>query len=539
MPRRKIGLTLVFVWSLLALGISCQAIWILNRFGRALGPTAVAEGHTKKPRIPKGRVQTGALSAIAFSPDGTLLAGGDEWVHLWDIATKKELSKADPNYDAREVCKYLAFSPDSTKLVSVHEAQRLDRPRSYIALWGVTPDKKLLPIKTLLARNSAAGDPPTLVCFAEFSPDSKCVIGATPDGAIFVWEVATGEELAQVDGGVAASFADDGKTVVAVSSIGQITRWQVRARKVVQFPKKSHSARFIYTHGVTFDPKNGRVAVRDLNSLAIMDTATGNTLKIIGFRDELACSAFSPAKGILAVTEYTACRIWFFDSITGNLCSSVARARRPGQIAFSWNGAFLGWVEDEAVIIEDLATLLAAGKKPGSFPDTAPPNLRVAAEVVVKRALYELASTSTTPETLAVRIVAGAERATPKVELVLQLHNAGDQALRIRVDHLPCLFLVGPGAINVPVRPGPLLPGSVQEPEVIVLRPTESYSLKIRSLDSFGSRSFWLLPGEYELHASYFTEVSPSPKGSTDAGNGFGYVTVWASPVKLVVRRGK
>jgi WD40 repeat protein len=58
----------------------------------------------------------GWMEQKAFSPDGSLLAGaGDDGLHLWDVATGKELLRR-PAPDARMEC--VAFSPDGRQVAT-------------------------------------------------------------------------------------------------------------------------------------------------------------------------------------------------------------------------------------------------------------------------------------------------------------------------------------------------------------------------------------------------------------------------------------
>jgi WD40 repeat protein len=59
----------------------------------------------------------GAVSAVAFAPDGSRLASGsaDGTVRLWDVAAGKQLRQWTGH---RAGVKAVAFSPDTTKLAS-------------------------------------------------------------------------------------------------------------------------------------------------------------------------------------------------------------------------------------------------------------------------------------------------------------------------------------------------------------------------------------------------------------------------------------
>src|SRR5262249_59589566 len=61
----------------------------------------------------------GAVSAVAFSPDGTTLASGgdDDTVRLWDLATHRQIGRPFTGHGG-SVVNSVAFSPDGKTLAS-------------------------------------------------------------------------------------------------------------------------------------------------------------------------------------------------------------------------------------------------------------------------------------------------------------------------------------------------------------------------------------------------------------------------------------
>ncbi|MFF9603607.1 trypsin-like peptidase domain-containing protein [Streptomyces sp. NPDC014684] len=195
-----------------------------------------------------------ALCAGAFSPDGRLLAGGDQngEAHLWDVASgrvRAVLPAHGQDYD----CAF-AFSPDGrtlayggadgrVRLWNVPEA----RPRGAPLVHGeppwtevesvaFSPDGRTLAtagtgtlrlwdVATGRQRGSAVTVDGEIRSVA-FSPDSELLAGATTDatgGKIQLWDVGTGRqqaELSRDDGLVwAVAFSPDGDTLASVGSM--------------------------------------------------------------------------------------------------------------------------------------------------------------------------------------------------------------------------------------------------------------------------------------------------------------------------------
>jgi hypothetical protein len=179
---------------------------------------------------------------------------------------------------------------------------------------------------------------------------------------------------------------------------------------------------------------------------------------------------------------------------------------------------------------------------------TDPKGVHLHLKVVAKKDTYALDLGGKTPEEFA-KLLAEAEKTSsfppaPAVDLVVELRNTGDKALRVWIggdDSELVLHVTGKAARNLTARLG--IGKKHQGPQIVNLPAGKTHDFPLRRLStaSYFSRlevvrhSYWTKPGEYTLTASYHTAVSPAPKKAKGAGNGFGHVTVKSAPVKLKV----
>jgi WD40 repeat protein len=174
---------------------------------------------------------------VAFSPNGKLLAcatwyekalgargGPDEKVvRLLEAATGKEVRQLQGHGKGILA---VAFSPDGKTLA----AGGIDRT---VRLWEVDTGKEILQLKghgpnpgPVFGEESAYRDGVTSVAFCG---DSKLLASAGRDGAIRLWEVATGKELHQFPGGSVA-LSPDGKLLASPA----LRLWETATGKELQ-----------------------------------------------------------------------------------------------------------------------------------------------------------------------------------------------------------------------------------------------------------------------------------------------------------------
>jgi hypothetical protein len=128
----------------------------------------------------------------------------------------------------------------------------------------------------------------------------------------------------------------------------------------------------------------------------------------------------------------------------------------------------------------------------------------------------------------------------PAVDVSLELTNNTDKELTVWVGGDATsldLDLKGPGAVSI--APKVFFTREFRGPKPVTLEAGKSTNMPIASL-SYGFRNaskfaYWTEAGDYTLGATFTTAVSPAPKGSDDAGNGFGKVKLTAEPIKIKV----
>jgi outer membrane protein assembly factor BamB len=178
---------------------------------------------TAKARLLNDFTGTNAALALAFSPDGALLALGT-WrgtVNVLDLATGKALP-APPGH--KDFLAAVAFAPNGRYLVSAggsefKPARNGSRTSGEVKLWDVAGRKEF-------------GQPTghtDKVTSAAFSPDSKTLATASADRTVRLWDVATGTERAVLRGHTDAvwsvAFSPDGNTVISAGWDRTVRLW--------------------------------------------------------------------------------------------------------------------------------------------------------------------------------------------------------------------------------------------------------------------------------------------------------------------------
>jgi WD40 repeat protein len=323
--------------------------------GLAAAPGARAQ--ELKERAPlKGHTE--AVYAVAFSPDGMLLASACQgyaqptntrWgeIRLWDVARGREVAtfRGHPEGIGR-----LAFSPDGQVLATASS--------DGVKLWSVASPGKELATRSGIApplcclafsadgkKLGAAGA--SAVCvwdmgsvkvlssftrrvpgwWAAFGPDLTMI--ASPDYEdVDLWDVAAGRErLALLDhrGSVhRVAFSGDGKTLVVASCrmgegrawFGEVRLWDLPAGKERTTWKTRVG--FVRELALSGDGKTlamlGEKLINTADELELLDAATGRLLGAFSFkRDRIGarCLAFSQdGKHVAVGCDDSTVRLW-------------------------------------------------------------------------------------------------------------------------------------------------------------------------------------------------------------------------------------
>jgi serine/threonine protein kinase/WD40 repeat protein/tetratricopeptide (TPR) repeat protein len=198
--------------------------WVVRAFAFSPDGRSFATG-SSPPQIPTGELRlwdtstgrllfppipyTNFVSAIAFHPDGKLVATGDYsgLVRTWDVATGREIGRP---LAQGAIVLALSFSPDGKMLAVGLALDRTIKPGT--RLWDATTRQ---PIGDLLP---STGNVTRIV----FRPDGRALL-AGDHRSTRLWDTIRGQELTeQFMDEVAGGFRHDGRAFLAVGEDGAV-----------------------------------------------------------------------------------------------------------------------------------------------------------------------------------------------------------------------------------------------------------------------------------------------------------------------------
>ncbi len=224
-------------------------------------------------------IRPSAIGRLAFSPDGTILAGGeardsDDFslaaIHLWDVARGHELHRI-PAHQQRVAA--LSFSPDGKALASTGA-------EPVIRLWDVATGHEAF----------AQPGHRSAVRSLTISPADGTVFTGGDDGTIRRWDPSSGRELgkiAQLGGPVQTlAVAPDGKTLLVVGPMhanpppaGWISLWSVTEHREIR--RLAHIRDQLAWQYVAYSPDRKSVASEG----QIWDAISGEVLVTLRHQD--------------------------------------------------------------------------------------------------------------------------------------------------------------------------------------------------------------------------------------------------------------
>jgi hypothetical protein len=256
--------------------------------------------------MPEPRADAGWGPAIAYSPDGRLVALGDHGgiVRVWEASTGKEVRRLEIDIACRAI-NALAFSPDGRTL-AVSGAR---------AMYHNTPWPGCITVFDLSNGATALQQPlPCTPTSSVFALDNRFLAFADDSNGLCLWDLSRNRSVLRLEHPVhvfGIAYSRDGR-FIATAAGAQVRLWELASGKEALRLEAD-------AWHVCLSP-NGLLATSAANSIRVWDLATEK--EIAQWPGQLApctCLAFAPGGDRLAAG--------FADTTT--LVWDLAKARRP------------------------------------------------------------------------------------------------------------------------------------------------------------------------------------------------------------------
>jgi WD40 repeat protein len=223
------------------------------------------------------------IGALAYSPDGTLLALGEfKEVRLVEPGSGKVVGTLPG--EAEDV-RAVAFSPDGKLLAA---AGGLPARGGEVKIWDV---EKRTELRTIQGHADC-------IYAVEFSPDGKSIATSSYDKLIKLWDVDSGKEIRtlkdHIDAVYALAFTPDGKRLVSASADRGVKVWDVASGERLYTLSEPTDG----LNTLALDPAGRRVAAagldRTIRVWSLGDKSGKLLYSLIAHEDAILQLAWSP-----------------------------------------------------------------------------------------------------------------------------------------------------------------------------------------------------------------------------------------------------
>ena len=315
---------------------------------------SIQAGLLPETATPLQSAHLSSVDAIAYSPDGKILATGsqDGQVKLWQASNGQFLTTLTGH---TQRVTDLSYSPDGKTLASSSQDKT-------VKLWDTTTFKE---IATLHGHTEQ-------VDFVAFSPDGKTLVSSSRDGYLKLWDVASRHEkqaLPLAFGPLA--FSPNGKWLVSAASSAKdkgldlIKIWDAQTGKEIT-TLKSNPNSYGQPTDLAFRPDSGALAIgrteRSINgmgagSVTLWEVGQDATaLRELYTKDNLiglSSLAFSPDGKIIVIAGHAFPKGEDARYLNGiplkplmNTITDLAVSKGSFQLLDTTNGTVLNTVED-------------------------------------------------------------------------------------------------------------------------------------------------------------------------------------------------
>jgi WD40 repeat protein len=313
---------------------------------------------------------TGPVSAVEFSPNGSLVATDDSvdgGVRLWDTAVRGATNQPRATFTSPPASiDRWAFSPDGKSLATV------DSDDDAVRLLDTT-------VRGTVSRPKATLTGPASA--VAFGPDGKLLVTSGLNGSVRLWDIPIGGAVNQPQATLTmpatlaswATFSPDGKLLVTSSLGGAVRLWSTAVRGAVDRPQATLTMPATLASWATFSPDGKLLATYGGSVVRLWDTTVRGTATqpLAVLTGGMGPVAFSPNGQIVAtVGEDHTVRLWD-TTVRGTV--NQPRAILAGHtgavhaVAFSPNGGLVAAAsEDHTVRLWD-TTVRGTVNQPGAI----------------------------------------------------------------------------------------------------------------------------------------------------------------------------